>query len=238
MYVHKFKAFTLAEVLITLGIIGVVSAMTIPALQTKINRSKVEAVFKEDYSIIQQVLKMAEAQDASIEALPNDNIEVLKTWFKRYMEPNMKTASVCYNIAGCWAKGGTKNLQGNKVYVDNLNVGVGEDVITIRLLNGSNLNLDVYGSGSLKSFFGIETTNLDTFVIFIDTNGDNPPNVVGKDIYVLVWKEGSLLPAGNDVSTDEVNKNCSMTATGQNAGYYCAKRLMNNNWKIPKDIVF
>ena len=77
-----------------------------------------------------------------------------------------------------------------------------------------------------------------TFVIFIDTNGDNPPNVVGKDIYVLVWKEGSLLPAGNDVSTDEVNKNCSMTATGQNAGYYCAKRLMNNNWKIPKDIVF
>ena len=140
MYVHKFKAFTLAEVLITLGIIGVVSAMTIPALQTKINRSKVEAVFKEDYSIIQQVLKMAEAQDASIEALPNDNIEVLKTWFKRYMEPNMKTVSVCYNTAGCWANTGTKTLQGNNVNFDRKNVGIGNDIITIRLTNGSNLN--------------------------------------------------------------------------------------------------
>ena len=232
------KGFTLAEVLITLGIIGVVSAMTIPALQTKINRSKVETIFKEDYSIIQQVLKMAEAQDASIETIPNSNVEALKTWFKRYMEPNMKTVSVCYNTAGCWANTGTKTLQGNNVNFDRKNVGIGNDIITIRLTNGSNLNFDVYNSGEYKQIFGIETTNLDTFVIFIDTNGDNPPNVVGKDIYVLVWKEGSLLPAGNDVSTDEVNKNCSMTATGQNAGYYCTKRLMNNNWKIPKDIVF
>ncbi len=232
------KGFTLAEVLITLGIIGVISAMTIPALQTKINRSKVETIFKEDYSIIQQVLKMAEAQDASIETIPNSNVEALKTWFKRYMEPNMKTVSVCYNTAGCWANTGTKTLQGNNVKFDRKNVGIGNDIITIRLTNGSNLNFDVYNSGEYKQIFGIETTNLDTFVIFIDTNGDNQPNVVGKDIYVLVWKEGSLLPAGNDVSTDEVNKNCSMTATGQNAGYYCAKRLMNNNWKIPKDIVF
>ena len=181
---------------------------------------------------------MAEAQDASIETIPNSNVEALKTWFKRYMEPNMKTVSVCYNTAGCWANTGTKTLQGNNVNFDRKNVGIGNDIITIRLTNGSNLNFDVYNSGEYKQIFGIETTNLDTFVIFIDTNGDNPPNVVGKDIYVLVWKEGSLLPAGNDVSTDEVNKNCSMTATGQNAGYYCAKRLMNNNWKIPKDIVF
>ena len=36
------KAFTLAEVLITLGVIGVVAAMTIPALITAHNKHVIE----------------------------------------------------------------------------------------------------------------------------------------------------------------------------------------------------
>ena len=40
----KFKAFTLAEILITLGIIGVVAAMTIPTLIT--NYQKKQTVTK------------------------------------------------------------------------------------------------------------------------------------------------------------------------------------------------
>ena len=232
------KGFTLAEVLITLGIIGIVAAMTIPALQTKINRSKVETVLKQDYSLLQQVLKMAESQDASVETLSDGDVNTLKNWFKTYMEPNMKTVSVCYNTAGCWAKGGIKNLKGSQVYGDNPNIGIGGDIVTIRLTNGSNLNFDVYAVGNMNKIFGINTDKTNSFVIFIDANGDNPPNIVGKDIYVLIWKEGNLLPAGNDVSLDEIDKNCSISANGTNAGYYCARKIMNNDWKIPKDIAF
>ncbi len=40
----KFFGFTLAEILITLGIIGIVAAMTIPALITKHKRHVVEHI--------------------------------------------------------------------------------------------------------------------------------------------------------------------------------------------------
>ena len=48
------KAFTLAEVLITLAIIGIVCAMTLPALISKINMKHYIAQLKEDYSILSQ----------------------------------------------------------------------------------------------------------------------------------------------------------------------------------------
>ena len=53
------KGFTLSEVLITLGIIGVVAAMTIPTLMTKINHIKLKSQFKEGYAILSQAVKLA-----------------------------------------------------------------------------------------------------------------------------------------------------------------------------------
>ena len=52
---HKF-AFTLAEVLITLGIIGVVAAITIPTLVQNYRRHVVANKLKTDISILQQAL--------------------------------------------------------------------------------------------------------------------------------------------------------------------------------------
>ena len=48
------KAFTLAEVLITLGIIGIVAAMTMPQLLPKLEKIKTEAKLKKFYSVIGQ----------------------------------------------------------------------------------------------------------------------------------------------------------------------------------------
>lgn len=52
------KAFTLAEVLITLGIIGVVAAITIPGLITSYRAIVLESQFKEQYSRLAQALRM------------------------------------------------------------------------------------------------------------------------------------------------------------------------------------
>lgn len=56
------KAFTLAEILITLGIIGVVAAITIPMLMTKYHRIIVENRLKDSYAIMSNAVKMAEEE--------------------------------------------------------------------------------------------------------------------------------------------------------------------------------
>ena len=57
--------FTLAEILITLGIIGVVAAMTIPVLLTNYKANRLRTQFLKTYSVVQQVFKQMEADDVS-----------------------------------------------------------------------------------------------------------------------------------------------------------------------------
>lgn len=54
------SAFTLAEVLITLGIIGVVAAMTLPPLLSKYRSTVTVNELKKTYSELQQAIKMSE----------------------------------------------------------------------------------------------------------------------------------------------------------------------------------
>lgn len=56
------KAFTLAEVLITLGITGVVAAMTIPTLISNTNGHKYRSKFKKTISTLSQAARMSDAQ--------------------------------------------------------------------------------------------------------------------------------------------------------------------------------
>ncbi len=54
----KFKGFTLAEVLITLGIIGVVAAMTMPTLINSTNGAQYKTAFKKSLSVLSQAVVM------------------------------------------------------------------------------------------------------------------------------------------------------------------------------------
>lgn len=55
------KGFTLAEVLITLGIIGVVAALTMPTLIANYQKTAIKSQFKKSYSVLQQALLKAQA---------------------------------------------------------------------------------------------------------------------------------------------------------------------------------
>lgn len=54
MKIYGMNAFTLAEVLITLGIIGVAAAMTLPSLIQERQNKVLETQFKKSYSLISQ----------------------------------------------------------------------------------------------------------------------------------------------------------------------------------------
>ena len=77
--IKKQNAFTLAEVLITLGIIGIVSALTIPTLITKYRIKQHEIAFKKADAMIQEALKKslyemgyADASELNISKMPYD----------------------------------------------------------------------------------------------------------------------------------------------------------------------
>ena len=78
------KAFTLAEILITLGIIGIVSAMTLPTLQANITNKQFRTKFLKNYSQIQQVMKKMEADDIPLTATGNKNEPFYKN-FRKYL---------------------------------------------------------------------------------------------------------------------------------------------------------
>lgn len=58
--------FTLAEVLITLGIIGVVAAMTLPAITQKIDKQITVSKLKKSFSTLQQVIRLSEKDNGEV----------------------------------------------------------------------------------------------------------------------------------------------------------------------------
>ena len=67
LYMKKLKnvrkhAFTLAEVLVTLGIIGVVAALTMPTLMANHQKAVQKAQFKKAYSLFSNAVFQAQAQ--------------------------------------------------------------------------------------------------------------------------------------------------------------------------------
>ena len=114
-YYHSPRrvAFTLAEVLITLGIIGVVAAMTLPTLVQHYKRQEASARLKKFYSAMSQAIKLSETdngeikywekieqqylEDGSSDTLANS--ELSYNFFMKYLEPYIKYTKIDKAVA-------------------------------------------------------------------------------------------------------------------------------------------
>ncbi len=221
-------AFTLAEVLITLGIIGVVAALTIPTLVSKIGKRQLESQIKTSYSTIAQTMRAVESDGVGFDmAIATDvGQDPTNNWFKSYILPYLKVEKVCYNTAGCWHKKGTiKDLQGNAPRWD-YDAGLGNFIVTFITAKGAYFNIDGMNAYWMKNLFGINTDDIG-LVFYFDANGDRKPNKIGKDIYVMAFTDKGLVPAGADKTRAEVEHNCL-----KGNGYWCLAYLRNNGWQI------
>ncbi len=222
------KGFTLAEVLITLGIIGIVSAMTIPTLSAKIQKRKLESQIKVAYAEIQQAMKMAENDGMALNSKFKDNSDTeMQEWVNSYIVPNIKTENICLNKVGCWHKKGTvKDLQGNPSPWDNDN-GLGFNIITFKTAKGVYYNLDGMSQMRMQTLFGVSSADSEGLVIYFDANGDRKPNKIGIDIYAMCMSEKGWLPAGYNKTPQEIKQNCE-----RGNGYWCLKHVINSGWTI------
>ncbi len=230
-FIWNLKAFTLAEVLITLGVIGVVSAMTVPTLMSNYRKRQLETQIKADFSIIQQTLRFAEDDGVSYSMAISDGSDAsMKEWFDSFIAPHLKVSQVCYNKPGCWHKMGVvKSMTGNPPKYENNN-GIGGNIITFKITNGTMFNIDGNTAEDMASF-GLDTTS-DGLTFYFDANGEGKPNRVGRDIYIMVWSDQGLVPAGYNRTPQEVESNCL-----RGDGYFCLQYLVTHGWEI-SDIVW
>lgn len=87
------RGFTLAEVLITLGIIGVVAAMTIPTLMSTFAKQRTETQLKAFYSRINQTIKMSIADNGDPDGWVEEkaySYDEQVEFLKQYIFPYMK----------------------------------------------------------------------------------------------------------------------------------------------------
>lgn len=214
------KGFTLAEVLVTLVILGVIAAMTIPAIVSNTRDAEYRSKAKKTFSILSQAMAMASLQGyiPVVGISNNDNSGTIQTWYKTYIDPYLTTIKVCYNSTpGCWNSGDTQYLKGGEVYYNRRGIGIGANIVTAILNDGSFINIDSYGSASMMTYFGTQTSG-DSLVIFFDVNGEKKPNTVGRDIYVAVYKDGGLIPPYTD-KVESVKTDCSKSGTGYSCLY-------------------
>src|SRR5574344_3139527 len=93
---QRYTAFTLAEVLITLGIIGVVAAMTIPTLIHQKNVQTAETKLKKFYSTMSQATQLLQAEYGDYSNWSPSDSDDIKPWFDEYLSKVLKYTKAEY----------------------------------------------------------------------------------------------------------------------------------------------
>lgn len=217
----KKVAFTLAEVLITLGIIGIVVAMTIPTLMTNIKAKKLRTQFLKSYSIVQQAFKLMENDDVSSDPTTYGNGEYYKT-FLNYVKGGMD----CGNTSSNPMKSSVPCYQmykGAKHYksLDK------KATFRYQFLDDGQI---VLPDGTLLLFENYAHSVNDILAVSVDINGyGTPPNVAGYDLFTFQLVDGELKTMG-DKSTayNELDKYCNPNVSNNMNGVACAQKAKEN----------
>ena len=163
---HKKFAFTLAEVLITLGIIGVVAALTLPSVIQNYQEKQLTTAWKKAYSDV-----------ANATLLMSQNNEDLSTEqkvgeaFARYLQIDKVCEAHKGIEQGCWRRGVYISKKGGGIVASDP-TGYGGGAVCMLLTSGTTFCID---NGGNKG------------ILYFDVNGINKPNTYGKDIFFAIF---------------------------------------------------
>ncbi len=216
-------AFTLAEVLITLGIIGVVAAMTLPTLMAKYRENVTMSKLKKAYTTLAQAQLMSISENGDVdgwdwvESGQESNNAIVLAWFNKYFGKYLNKAEVI-----------------DKKKLDPATQELVDDGILVRLADGSIVKFYNFAGGALHI---VLYTNEKTFL--------DGTTVDGKDYFMFAFNINSektkrVNTYGFNVSDINELKNNSYTGCyvenpGSGNRAYCARLLQVYNWTVPDD---
>ncbi len=225
-------AFTMAEILITLGILGVVIAMTLPSVIGKYQKSVTVNRLKRSYTTIAQMFLMAQKDNGSMEYWDFSNFgvvqsgafqtvlpQIAQTYFLPYLDVLIDCGTSCQKV---------KN--NNYKWLNNELINQFEYHLfyTIFLKDGSIIFLSVdNGYGKFENL-----------IIYVDVNGNKGPNIVGKDVFSYYLTSDNVSKTnfwgltGSSVKRETLI-NDSIRGCNKNAnGDYCGALIQYDGWKI------
>ena len=249
----KKQAFTLAEVLITLGIIGVVAAMTMPTLIANHRKQVYVSGLKKGMSTISNMFqKMIADEEASglnsislfsdgmctpgFDFTPGEGCEDLygnTSLFDKLIPKYIKVVKTCTG-SECDIK-----------YIDNhLNCDNSGKCSLYKFSYGDSISIPLYASGSgykgyfsadgiiyyfaFAGFVGSNVSKSGAISVCMDVNGEKGPNARGRDLFCLAYchkLNGKILPRPNyDV--------CNFSADEDDYKTYPLYYLMQNGYQM------
>lgn len=238
------KAFTLAEVLIALVVIGLVSSLVIPVMMDYVHKDMMAIALRKAYSTINQTLPLM-TRDFDVNGNMNDTglFNGSDSLFGDNLVRYLKVAKNCQTNSGCFPASMGTEYPRNSAQVSSSSV-VGNHYSFVTNDNMAYM-VESTGAGCLASYDGASsllfTRQLTQICgkLWVDVNAFKPPNTFGNDIFLFYITNGvtpSLYPAGgrDDAkmrwSTDGVNSiNCN---SSNKSGYACAGRIMDQSWQI------
>ncbi len=234
--------FTMAEVLITLGIIGIVAAMTLPTLVQNNKNKEVEAKLKKIYSVMNQAILMSENDNGPKEYWTfscgtdesgNINSEECKKGIEKFFLPYLKFTktenffhSLGYNTAIYFSDGSVLVGKINKNGVNGLDF--------FFYPNGKNFNKDTFGTTGENGNIIRVDSGITFFAFRFSPSLDSESNKFhykkGFEPYKWDLKELTV-----EKMTANSSYACKKDATIK---VWCTALIQLNNWQIPKDYPF
>lgn len=218
-----FSAFTLAEVLIVLGLIGVIASITIPALITNYQKNQTVEKLRKAYTILSQSVKLSELDNG-----PNRSWDWgigannIRSSFNLYWGNYLKIAKYCSSYADC-------GYASNTIYsITGIDSGsyYYEAASRTPVILADGILLDVVS----RTAGGTNPANL----IFVDINGGALPNKYGKDVFRFVLDPiKGFMPDGYTETPTAINTDPGSGC--EVSGKYCAAKVMLDGWKIADD---
>jgi prepilin-type N-terminal cleavage/methylation domain-containing protein len=233
---NKKAAFTLAEVLITLAIVGVVAAMTIPTLISKCQKVVWAKQAQKEYATWTQAFKRILAENNTT------SLSETEVWSKIHQDVFSSVSSLEEDFF---------TELGKYVKFSIINLGTYDPEYYIVLPNGARTRYFFYNEAESKSDAVCEEIKAlggsmcnEIGYLDIDINGDKGPNEGGRDNFIFyISDEGNLYPYGGkdyalyyrqtDLSTN--TKYWKNRFTGNHAKIIDTNRtgqLMDEGWKM------
>ena len=203
----KKGGFTLAEVLITLVIIGVIGALTVPSLIQNTQKQEYVSALKKAYSILSQAAQqiiMEEGSPKGDEGWVNG--EDKYDLFKKHLN----VIKDCGTAAGCIKQKKFKYLHssGGDNWEDD------SRFYKLILADGMQAAFALTDKNCSSGGYAVSSN---CGMITVDVNGEKKPNQYGRDVYTFVLKENGIYPGGMD-NPD--------TACSWESGASCAAKVL------------